>query len=89
MLQPNGDGGNERPEGALESEEEQLEEREGEESPDESRAALVVGGGIAGIQAAIDLADSDLRVYLVERSPSLGGRMAQLDKTFPTMDCSI
>lgn len=49
---------------------------------------LVVGGGIAGIQAAIDIADAGLEVYLVERSSSIGGRMAQLDKTFPTLDCS-
>lgn len=51
-------------------------------------AALVVGGGIAGIQAALDIADAGFQVYLVERSPSIGGRMAQLDKTFPTLDCS-
>jgi heterodisulfide reductase subunit A len=51
--------------------------------------ALVIGGGIAGIQAALDLANARVRVTLVESSPSLGGRMAQLDKTFPTMDCSI
>jgi heterodisulfide reductase subunit A len=50
---------------------------------------LVLGGGITGIQAALDLANSRTKVYLVEKSPSLGGRMAQLDKTFPTMDCSI
>jgi heterodisulfide reductase subunit A len=50
---------------------------------------LVLGGGIAGIQAALDLAASRVKVYLVEKSPSLGGRMAQLDKTFPTMDCAI
>ena len=50
---------------------------------------LVVGGGIAGIQAALDLADRGFNVYLVEKSPSIGGRMSQLDKTFPTMDCSI
>ena len=52
-------------------------------------AALVIGGGVAGIQAALDLADSGHQVYLVEKEPSIGGIMAQLDKTFPTMDCSI
>jgi heterodisulfide reductase subunit A len=52
-------------------------------------SALVIGGGIAGIQAALDLADRGVEVHLVERSPSIGGVMAQLDKTFPTMDCSI
>jgi len=51
-------------------------------------AALVVGGGIAGIQAAIDIGNMGFKTYLVERSPSIGGHMAQLDKTFPTMDCS-
>ena len=51
--------------------------------------ALVVGGGIAGIQAALDLANARIPVTVVEKSPSLGGRMAQLDKTFPTMDCAI
>jgi heterodisulfide reductase subunit A len=54
-----------------------------------SRRAVVIGGGIAGMQAALDLADARIPVTLVEVSPSLGGRMAQLDKTFPTMDCSI
>lgn len=54
-----------------------------------SRAALVIGGGIAGIQAALDLADMGHQVYLVEKEPSIGGIMARLDKTFPTMDCSI
>ncbi|MGA9351474.1 MAG: CoB--CoM heterodisulfide reductase iron-sulfur subunit A family protein [Anaerolineae bacterium] len=53
-----------------------------------SPVALVVGGGIAGIQAALDIADAGFKVYLVEREPSIGGRMAQLDKTFPTLDCS-
>ena len=53
------------------------------------KRALVIGGGIAGIQAALDLANARISVTLVEKSPSLGGRMAQLDKTFPTMDCSI
>ncbi len=52
-------------------------------------AALVVGGGIAGIQASLDLAESGYYVYLVESSPSIGGVMAQLDKTFPTNDCSM
>ncbi|HSR34198.1 MAG TPA: FAD-dependent oxidoreductase [Anaerolineae bacterium] len=51
-------------------------------------AAMVVGGGIAGIQAALNIAESGYPVYLVERQPSIGGRMAQLDKTFPTLDCS-
>jgi heterodisulfide reductase subunit A len=50
--------------------------------------ALVIGGGVAGIQASLDLADQGFKVYLVEKSPSIGGKMAQLDKTFPTMDCS-
>jgi heterodisulfide reductase subunit A len=53
-----------------------------------SPAALVIGGGIAGIQAALDIADAGFKVYLVEREPSIGGHMAQLDKTFPTLDCS-
>jgi len=52
------------------------------------RNVLVVGGGIAGIQSALDLANAGFKVYLVEKSPSIGGRMAQLDKTFPTLDCS-
>ena len=51
-------------------------------------SALVIGGGIAGIQAALDIADAGFHVYLIERSSSIGGRMAQLDKTFPTLDCS-
>ncbi len=50
--------------------------------------ALVIGGGIAGIQAALDLAEEGHKVYLVEKRPTIGGRMAQLDKTFPTLDCS-
>ena len=53
-----------------------------------TKAGLVVGAGIAGIQSALDLADQGYEVYLVEKNPSIGGRMAQLDKTFPTMDCS-
>lgn len=52
-------------------------------------AVLVLGGGISGIQASLDLASLGFKVYLVEKSPTIGGKMAQLDKTFPTMDCSI
>ncbi len=52
------------------------------------KSVLVVGGGIAGIQTSLDLANAGFKVYLVEKSPSIGGRMAQLDKTFPTLDCS-
>ncbi|KPK30436.1 MAG: hypothetical protein AMK69_03205 [Nitrospira bacterium SG8_3] len=51
-------------------------------------AVVVVGGGIAGMQAALDVANSGFKVYLVEKNPSIGGNMAQLDKTFPTNDCS-
>jgi len=52
-------------------------------------SVLIIGGGIAGIQASIDLANMGFKVYLVERSPSIGGRMSQLDKTFPTNDCAM
>jgi heterodisulfide reductase subunit A len=51
-------------------------------------AALIIGGGIAGIQAALDIANAGFKVYLVEKTPSIGGKMSQLDKTFPTLDCS-
>lgn len=51
-------------------------------------SALIVGGGIAGIQAALDLAQQGIQVYLLESSASIGGKMAQLDKTFPTNDCA-
>jgi len=54
-----------------------------------TKRALVIGGGVAGIQASLDLADTGFDVVLVEKRPSIGGTMAQLDKTFPTMDCSI
>jgi len=50
---------------------------------------MVVGGGISGIQASLDLANSGFKVYLVEKLPAIGGHMAQLDKTFPTNECSI
>jgi hypothetical protein len=52
-------------------------------------SVLVVGGGITGMQSALDLADAGYYVYLVEESPAIGGAMAQLDKTFPTNDCSM
>ena len=52
-------------------------------------SVMVVGGGIGGMQAALDLADSGYYVYLVENGPSIGGVMAQLDKTFPTNDCAM
>ena len=50
---------------------------------------MVVGGGISGIQASLDLAAAGFRVHLVEKSPAIGGHMAQLDKTYPTNDCSM
>ncbi len=52
-------------------------------------SVMVVGGGIAGMQSALDLADSGFYVYLVEKGSSIGGAMAQLDKTFPTNDCAM
>jgi heterodisulfide reductase subunit A2 len=54
-----------------------------------TRAALVIGGGVAGMQAALDLADAGQKVYLVEKKPSIGGIMAQLDKVYPDIECSI
>jgi CoB--CoM heterodisulfide reductase subunit A len=63
---------------------EPLEEKEVEVIP----SALVIGGGIAGIQASLDIADAGFKVILVEKEPSIGGHMIQLDKTFPTLDCS-
>ena len=53
------------------------------------KATMVVGGGIAGMNAALDLANEGIKVYLVESNTTIGGRMAQLDRTFPTDDCSI
>ena len=52
-------------------------------------SVMVVGGGIAGMQASLDLADSGFFVHMVEKSPAIGGVMAQLDKTFPTNDCAM
>jgi heterodisulfide reductase subunit A len=54
-----------------------------------AKRALVIGGGVAGIQASLDLANDGFEVYLVEKSPTIGGKMAMLDRTFPTDDCSI
>jgi len=54
-----------------------------------SGSVMVVGGGIAGMQSALDLANSGFYVYLVERDPAIGGLMSQLDKTFPTNDCAM
>ena len=65
-----------------------LEPQEEKEIP-VKQSALIIGGGVAGIQAALDLADAGYKVTLVEKEPSLGGLMAKLDKTYPTMDCSI
>lgn len=50
---------------------------------------MIAGGGISGVQAALDLGNAGFKVYLVDKSPSIGGKMAQLDKTFPTNECSI
>jgi len=50
---------------------------------------MVLGGGVSGIQASLDLATAGFKVYLIEKAPSIGGHMAQLDKTFPTNDCSM
>ena len=54
-----------------------------------SGSVMVVGAGIAGMQAALDLANSEYKVYLVDKSPTVGGMMARLDKTFPTNDCAM
>ena len=58
-------------------------------SQEKTGSVMIVGGGIAGMQAALDAADSGYYVYLVERSSSIGGIMSQLDKTFPTNDCAM
>ncbi len=64
------------------------EEQEEQEKQEKQQSVLVLGGGVCGIQVALDLADMGFKVYLVEKKPSIGGHMAQLDKTFPTLDCS-
>jgi heterodisulfide reductase subunit A2 len=82
----------------VEKELERTEEQSGKGLADSIRQGLagsrsgdvmVVGGGISGVQASLDLAASGFKVYLVDRAPAIGGKMAQLDKTFPTNDCSI
>lgn len=65
----------------------ELRKRHGEEG--EFADVMVVGGGVSGIQASLDLATAGYRVVLVEKSPAIGGHMAQLDKTYPTNDCSM
>jgi len=69
--------------------EQKVNSAEEQQGPKPVNAALVIGGGIGGVQAALDLADTGCRVYLVERAPAIGGYMAMLDKTFPTNDCSM
>jgi heterodisulfide reductase subunit A len=61
----------------------------GGEMTNKSGSVMVVGAGIAGMQAALDLANSDYKVYLVDKSPTVGGMMSRLDKTFPTNDCAM
>ena len=56
---------------------------------DKSGSVMVVGAGIAGMQASLDLANSEYKVYLVDKSPTIGGMMSRLDKTFPTNDCAM
>ena len=58
-------------------------------APNNIGDVMVVGGGISGIQASLDLAADGFKVYMIEKWPSIGGHMAQLDKTFPTNDCSM
>jgi heterodisulfide reductase subunit A len=70
-------------------EKEQIEQLSTDFAEGDFADVMVVGGGISGIQASLDLADSGYRVYLVEKSPAIGGHMAQLDKTYPTNDCSM
>ncbi len=61
----------------------------GSEAHKKSGSVMVVGAGIAGMQASLDLAESGYYVYLIEKSPAIGGVMSQLDKTFPTNDCAM
>jgi heterodisulfide reductase subunit A-like polyferredoxin len=61
----------------------------GETATKKSGSVMVVGAGIAGMQAALDLANAEYKVYLVDKSPTIGGMMSRLDKTFPTNDCAM
>ena len=61
----------------------------GSDSVRKSGSVMVVGAGIAGMQASLDLANADYKVYLVDKSPTIGGMMSRLDKTFPTNDCAM
>ena len=61
----------------------------GVDNVDRSGSVMVVGAGIAGMQASLDLANADYKVYLVDKSPTIGGMMSRLDKTFPTNDCAM
>ena len=61
----------------------------GEVTSNKSGSVVVVGAGIAGMQASLDLANADYKVYLVDKSPTIGGMMSRLDKTFPTNDCAM
>jgi heterodisulfide reductase subunit A len=71
-------------------EEEQVEEWSDKSFEDSHTGdVMVVGGGVSGVQASLDLATAGFKVYLVDKAPAIGGHMAQLDKTFPTNDCSI
>ncbi len=70
-------------------EQEQLDQFIGSMGNNNFGDVMVVGGGISGIQASLDLANAGFKVYMVEKSPAIGGHMAQLDKTFPTNDCSM
>ncbi len=68
---------------------ERLQRLVGSLGKDTTGDVMVVGGGVSGVQASLDLAKAGFKVYLVDKAPAIGGHMAQLDKTFPTNDCSI
>ena len=70
-------------------EKEQIEQLRKSFAQSNSGDVMVVGGGVSGVQASLDLAGAGFKVYLVDKAPAIGGHMAQLDKTFPTNDCSM